>query len=748
MEVDSRTLLVRLRNMLAEVTGGQNRLDQITRAIAEGLGQDVCSIYLLRDPTTLELCASAGLNASSVHVTRLRVGEGLVGRVAERMQPTNTSNAAQEPGFRYMPETGEEIYRSFLGVPLQRLGEPLGVLVVQSRNEREYQEDEVVLLEVLAMFLADMAELGAFVGEGQAMAAPHTRPMDFAGSVGQEGLAEGRVLLHEPRVVLTNPVADDPETEIERLDEAIRALREQVDEMTSLARLSASAEQREVVETYRMFANSRGWINRIKSHIRDGLSAGAAVEMEQSNYRARLGQASDAYLKERLNDLDDLSNRLLRTLTGQGMNNPADMPEDPILVARQVGPGELLEYGRDLKGVVLESGSIGSHATIVARAMAIPLLIHAEGITTQALNGDRLFVDGERGIAHLRPAPEMADALRNRIRLRITERNRYLHLRDKPATTRDGVTISLNMNAGVMSDLPSLENSGAEGVGLFRTELRFLAEPALPRRSELAMQYSNVLDSARGRPVVFRTLDIGSDKVLPYLKREDEPNPAMGWRAIRIGLERTGVLRMQVEALLRGAKGRPLTVMFPLIAEQDEFFQAKDIFDEMVERERRMGNPVPSKIEIGAMLETPSLAFAPDKFFESVAFLSIGGNDLKQFFFAADRENERVRGRYDTLSLSYLSFVQQIVERCRAAGTKLSYCGETAGLPLEAICLSAVGLRILSMRAASIGRVKHMLRRVHLDEVQDAIKAARTENMQSVRQHVVDALGPVLYFNP
>ena len=734
--------------MVAEVSGGQNRLDQITRTIADGTGHDVCSIYLLRDPSTLELCASAGLNASAVHLTRLRVDEGLVGKVARRMAPLNTANAPQEPGFRFMPETGEEVFKSFLGVPLQRLGEPLGVLVIQSRESRLCSDDEVVMLEVVAMFLADMTELGAFVADNQAMAPPHTRSVEFNGGIGQEGLAEGHVLLHEPRVVLTNPVADDPEVEYGRLEDAIGKMRGHVDELATMARRSANVEQREIVETYRMFANSRGWVDRIRDHIRGGLSAEAAVEMEQSNARARMAQVPDAYIRERLHDLDDLSNRLLRTLTGQGLGQRDNIPEDPILVARQLGPGELLEYGRGLKGVILEGGSIGSHVTIIARAMAIPLLIHVEGITTEALNGDQVFVDGERGVAYLRPGAEIADAFRNRISHRASQTESYKNIRNKPATTRDGETISLHMNAGVMTDLPNLESSGAEGVGLFRTELRFLARPALPRRGELAKQYSDVLDSAGGKPVVFRTLDIGSDKVLPYINREDEPNPALGWRAIRIGLERTGVLRMQAEALIRGAKGRPLTVMFPLVAEPDEFYRAREIFNEIVVSERKRGRPVPSELKMGAMLETPSLAFAHDEFFELTAFLSIGGNDLKQFFFAADRENERVRSRYDTLSLSYLGFIEHIVERCRSSGTRLSYCGETAGMPLEAICLSAIGLRMLSMRSASIGRVKHNLRRVSLEEVRVAIQAARADNAQSARQHVADALGPAVYFNP
>ena len=744
---DSRSLLLRLRGMLLEVTGGQSRLDQITRIVADGMGVDVCSIYLLRDPRTLELCATAGLEQTSVHVTRLRVAEGLVGRVVRSMSPVNTANAPGEREFKFVPETGEEVLVSFLGVPLQRLGEPLGVLVIQSREEHEFTPEEIVILEVVAMFLADMTELGAFVDENQAMAAPHTRPVEFSGGIGQEGLADGHVLLHEPRVVLTNPVADDPDLEMEKLDQAIQVLRGHVDEMAANASVLAGEEPREVIETYRLFANSPGWVNRIEEHIRSGLSAGAAVEMEQSNTRTRMAQVSDPYLRERLADLDDLSNRLLRILTGQGMADKDKAPANPVLVARHLGPGELLEYGRGLKGVVLEGGSIGSHATIIARAMSIPLLVHVEGITTEALNNDRIFVDGEKGVVHLRPGKETAEALTGKIQMRAAQVQRYRGIRDKPALTRDGETICMLMNAGVMTDLPNLENSGAEGVGLFRTELRFLARPALPGREELASQYSEVLDSAHGRSVIFRTLDIGSDKILPYLRPEDEPNPAMGWRAIRIGLSRPAVLRMQSEALIRGAKGRPLNVMFPMVTEQDEFYKAREIFLEMVDRERRLRRPVPDRIRLGAMLETPSLAFASDGFFSSVDFISIGGNDLKQFFFAADRENERVRRQYDTLNLSYLNLVGMIVERCRKSDTPLSYCGETAGLPLEAVCLAATGLRTLSMRSTSIGRVKHLFRRIRLADVRDALDSSRASNEQSARKRVAEALGPTLYLN-
>jgi phosphotransferase system, enzyme I, PtsP len=427
-------------------------------------------------------------------------------------------------------------------------------------------------------------------------------------------------------------------------------------------------------------------------------------------------------------------------LTGQGKDTGATMPDNPVLVARNIGPAELLEYGRKLKGVVLEEGSVGSHAAVVARALSIPLVIHAKGIAGEALNGDAILVDGDQGLAHLRPEETVARSFRDKIAMQAEAQKRYASLRDLPATTRDGVRVELFMNAGLMADLPSLVGSGAEGVGLFRTELQFLIRNKMPQRAELATLYSRVMDAAKGRPVAFRTLDIGSDKVLPYMKPQDEPNPAMGWRAIRLGLDKPGVLRMQVQALLRAAQGRPLSVMFPFVAEFHEFQTARAHVLREVHRERSLGHPVPEALEIGTMLEMPSLAYAPDAFFQLTDFISIGGNDLKQFFFAADRENERVRKRYDILNLSFLAFLEQIVARCAAFGTRLSFCGEDAGRPIEALALAAIGLRRLSMRPASIGPVKALLRGVDLSAARAVIDKARADGAESARPALMEFL--------
>lgn len=734
-ETKSRHLLANLRKAMASEDTGQARLDHITRIIASGMECEVCSIYLFRDEQTLELCATTGLRADAVHKTRLRNGEGLVGRVARRGFIINTANAPKTPGFRYMPETEEEAFLAFLGVPIKRLGKDLGVLVVQSQEERMFTSPEIHAIEIVAMVLAEMAELGVFVGDSEPLTKPHTRPQMFSGTSAQEGAAHGKVWLHEPRVVITNPIAEEPTKERARLKKAIDALRISVDEMLSHAD-TINREQYAVLQAYRMFANSQGWYNRMCSSIAGGLSAEAAVEREQTNARIKLMKSPDPNLRERLHDLNDLSNRLLRILTGQGKKTGATIPENPVLIARNIGPAELMDYGRKLHGIVLEEGSIGSHATIIARAWGIPLIINTAQIIDEALNGDDIIVDGMQGLVHLRPDENVVSAFNDKIAMHAEAQKRFHSIRTLPAESQCGKKIKLYMNSGLIADLPSLQSSGADGVGLFRTELQFLVQSAMPKREELVQSYSRVMHAAGDKPIIFRTLDIGSDKILPYMRKVDEPNPALGWRALRVGLDKKGIMKMQVQALIRAAAGKTLRIMFPLVSHYDEFKAARAEIMRTLQGEKKLGHKVSNALKIGAMLETPSLAFAPDAFFEEVDFISIGGNDLKQFFFAADRENERVRKRYDVLDSGFLNFLRIIIKRAKKAKTPLSFCGEDAGKPLEALCLTAIGINQLSMRSASIGPVKAAIRGNNLDEIAGIIDDIDKKEGGSVREQV------------
>lgn len=731
----SRALLRTLRTVMAGAGDGQQRLDKIVSLVASNMVAEVCSIYLKRDDNTLELCATEGLRPDSVHSARLRVGQGLVGRIAERAEPLATDDAPNAPGFRYLPETGEERYRSFVGVPIQRLGEVMGVLVVQNEAARIYEEDDIEALETVAMVIAEMAESGAFLGSGGVAAGPGRRrgTVRMQGSAASDGTAVGQVHLHEPRMVVFRPIAEDPASERQRLAEAMSALRGDADRLMERTGEGRDDEQRDIFEAYRMVAYDKGWARRLHEAIESGLSAEVAVEKVQSDIRSRMERVADPYLRERLHDLDDIANRLLRHLVQGGNGQPEEIPEGAVLVARNLGPGALMDHASLITAVVLEEGSLSSHCAIVARALSIPMIVRADRITRDANPGDGIVVDGETGQVHLRPDAAILEHFHGKIAHAAQARAAHRALVGRPATMRCGTTVALKMNAGILADLPSLAGSGAEGVGLYRTELQFMSRDRMPGRAAQAELYARVMDAAAGAEVVFRTLDIGSDKVLPFMRRRREQNPALGWRAIRVGLDRPFLLRMQIQALIRAAKGQALSIMFPMVAEAAEYFEARAMVEAEVARAARHGHPPPCALDIGLMFEVPSLVHAPDQLFEHADFVSVGGNDLLQFYFAADRENERVRQRYDTLNLSFLDFLDQIVARCARFGTRLSFCGEAAGRTVDALALAAIGFRELSMRAASIGPVKHALMNADLDEVRVAIEQARAKGASSAR---------------
>ncbi len=709
-----RLLLRRLREVMAEPINAQERLDKIVVLIAANVVAEVCSVYILRADGVLELYATEGLNASAVHKASLRVGQGLVGLIAAEARPLNLPNARAHPAFADLPETGEEAYNSFLGVPILRAGRTLGVLVVQNQSHRTYYEDEVEALQTTAMVIAEMVA----AGELEAIAQPGTsgldmsRPIRFTGLALAEGVGLGHVVLHEPRVVVTNLIAEDSDHEKERLDDAIGRLRLSIDGLLASGEVAQIGEHREVLEAYRMFAYDRGWIRKIEESIRNGLTAEAAVEKVQSDMRARMLRQTDPYLRERLHDLDDLAHRLIRELTGRDQVPGMDgLPQDAVLVARNMGAAELLDYGRDrIRGLVLEEGGPTSHVTIVARAMGIPTVGQIDNAVSMADAGDAIIVDGDGGEVHLRPAADVESAYAEKVRFRARRQAQFRRLRDKPSVTKDGVDITLQMNAGLLIDLPHLDEAGAAGVGLFRTELQFMVASSFPKMREQQEQYSQVLDIAEGRPVTFRSLDIGGDKVLPYLRSIQEENPAMGWRAVRLGLDRPGLLRTQIRALLHATKGREFKLMFPMVSQVEEFLQARALVERELAHLRRHGYESPAAIKLGVMLEVPSLLFQLDELLREVDFVSVGSNDLFQFFCAVDRGNTRVAERFDTMGVPFLKALRTAILAADEANVPLTLCGEMAGRPLEAMGLIGLGFRSLSMSPSSLGPVKAMLR--------------------------------------
>jgi phosphotransferase system enzyme I (PtsP) len=722
----ARLLLKRIRTTMARNLPAQRRLDEVVRTIAGAMVAEVCSVYVLRAGEVLELFATEGLKAEAVHLTRLRVGEGLVGDIASHVRPLALADAQHHPQFAYRPETGEELYQSLMGVPVLRSGRVLGVLVVQNRTRRHYTEEEVETLETVAMVVAELIAGGELVGreELSPITGIGVLPERLEAQVLAPGLALGIAVLHQPDITLTQLVAEDPLKEIDRLDDAFTSMKLALDELLT-EQDGTGGEHREVLETYRMLAEDRGWANRIIEAIETGLTAEAAVQKVQNDMRARMRDIQDPYLRERLSDLDDLNNRLLRHLLGiQELPEARDLPDNAILVARNMGPAELLDYDRKrLKGVVLEEGTASSHVAIVARALDIPLLGHCANLMSKVQAGDSLVLDGENEQVFLRPSEDILQAFAISMTALQARQVSYAANRDLPAVTKDGVEVQLMINAGLLIDVPQLDATGASGIGLYRTEVTFMVAHAFPDVARQRDVYGRVLDGAGGKSVVFRTLDIGSDKVLPYWHRDAEENPAMGWRALRISLDRPAMLRQQLRAMILAAGGRALHVMFPMVALVDEFDDAKEILDLELQRAEEKGSVLPESVRVGAMFEVPALFWQMEEMLDRVDFLSIGSNDLAQFVFAADRGNTQLQGRYDSLSPAFLRLIGGIIEAGRRRNRPVSLCGEMAGDPIDAMALLALGLRTFSMAPPAIGPLRAMIRSLDLRQLEAYVAA-------------------------
>jgi phosphotransferase system enzyme I (PtsP) len=717
-----RQLLRRLREVMASGGLAHERLNRLVKVIAANMVAEVCSVYVIRGGK-LELFATEGLNPDAVHITKLDIGEGLVGTIAENGRPLALPEARNHPKFVYRPETGEEMFHSLMGVPMLQGGRVVGVLVVQNQKARQYTDDEMEAMQTVAMVLAEM------VGGGLLAEAPDSNdgvanglPQRLEGTIFSEGLGYGHAVLHDPQIIVEHHIADDINRELQRLNTALSELRDHVDDMLHSAFIAPGGESREILETYRMFANDRGWISRLREAVRDGLTAEAAVERVQIDNHNRMEEIADPYLRERLHDLEDLSNRLMRHLTGRQIAaKDRRLPENAVIVARNMGPAELLDYDIDrVNGILLEEGSNTAHVAIVARALQLPVVGRIERLIDNVQADDEILVDSDNGQVFLRPNDDVRAAFSANIEIHEQREARFAALRDEPAVSADGVRIGLNINAGLLADLPHLDTTGADGIGLFRTEFHFMVRATLPTVRTQRDFYGRVFEQSGDRRVLFRTLDVGGDKVLPYLRRyADEENPAMGWRAIRLSLDRPVLLRMQLRALLQAAAlhGRELNVMFPMVAEVGEFDQARNLLDREIRRAEKLGGVTPPDVRVGTMFEVPSLSWQLDWLLPKIDFLSIGSNDLVQFLFASDRSNPRLSQRYDVLSPAVLLLLRDVVARCDEAGVPVSLCGEAAGRPLEAMGLLAIGLRNISMATRSIGAVKLLVRALDLSDL-------------------------------
>jgi phosphotransferase system, enzyme I, PtsP len=737
----AREILTRLHDVMASRGGAQMKLNQVVQIIGEALSSEVVSIYLLRDGV-LELFATRGLKQEAVHVTKLALGEGLVGTIAANVETLNLDEATSHPDFAYKPETGEELYHSFAGVPIVRRERSVGVLSVQHEASRKYDEVEIEALQTVAMVLAELIAGAGLIDEhGTATGTREAGALRLAGLKLVEGMGRGHAVFHQPRVHIEHTVAEDVEVERQRVYAAFRQMREQIERMTAQAEFGVGGEHEEVLETYKMFAYDEGWSRRINEAIDSGLTAEAAIERVQQRTRMRMREISDPLLADRMHDLEDLSNRLLRIVSGQlGTAAQLGLRQDSILIARNLGPAELLEYDRRrLKGVILEEGSLTAHVTIVARAMGVPVVGRVRDVRRGIAEGDPLLVDATQGAVYVRPTGPMEEAFEAKMLVGQKRRAEFAAMRDLPPITQDGRRITLMVNAGLRDDVAALDITGADGIGLFRTEFQFLVSATLPQRERQQRLYREVLDAAGNRPVIFRTVDIGGDKALPYMNHDDaaaEENPALGWRAIRLALERDALMKVQARALIEAAAGRILYVMFPMVSEPWEYDEARALFEAQRAWIASRNRVLPTAIHYGTMLEVPALAEMLDVLLPKLDFLSIGTNDLTQFLFAADRANPKLAERYDWLSPAILRFLARVAKACIAGDVPVGVCGEMGGRTLEAMALIGLGIERLSITPAAIGPVKAMIRSLDAARLQAEMPAWLASPPVNMRAHL------------
>lgn len=732
--------LRKIRDVMASPDSSQARLDQLVTVIASEFLSQVCSVYLLRAGEVLELFATEGLNRDAIHHTRLQVGEGLVGEIALTREPLSLAEAEKHPKFAYRPETGEEKFHSFVGVPIFRGEQVLGVLVVQSHEARHYTIEQVELLQTVAMVLAELVGSGEMVDPGEIRRASGkgVLSLHLTGTRLAPGLVQAQAVLHRPRLHFGSMVTESPSEEKERLHLALEALQRSIDEVIRHSQFREGEEQREIFEAYRLFAQDKGWVERIMQAIDLGLTAEAAVQRVQEQLHARMNHVSSQYLRERVRDLEELSLRLLQHLSGKRQRKDGNLPEAFIIVADHIGPVELLEYGRKhIRGLILEEGSATAHTIIIARAMDIPVVGKIRDAMDLVQDGDPVVVDGDNGEVYIRPTHDVEQSIQEHAALYRAKAAYYDTLRNKPAETRNGVRISLNINAGLFVDVKRVKEEGVDGIGLYRTELPYMLSSHFPDVDSQRKTYAKIMRQAGGKKVVFRTFDVGGDKPLPYFQINDEENPAMGWRATRIGIDRPAILLRQCRSLLAAAAGRRLDVMFPFIADVNELDDARALLDRELGRARTRGQTLPTNIRIGAMVEIPTLLWQIPELAKRVDFLSVGSNDLLQFLFASDRGNPHLADRYDILSPVVLRIFRELAARCHAEGIELGFCGEIARKPLETMALIGLGVRSYSLSAPALGPIKAMIRSVDTSVLQAYMDYLCTLPDRSVRERLL-----------
>lgn len=732
-------ILKKLRQITETTEKVPQKLADILKNIAAAVQADAATCYVTVDNNYLELFSSYGFAKDASHQLRLRFNEGLIGEIAQTKRSQSLNNVWMHPKFVSRPELEEKDYKSFAGVPIIQWNRTIGVLAVYHVEETQYSEADTELLETIAMFLAEiivspaMSEYKKSLSKSRGLS-PKER---LKGVSLNKGYGIGTAVMHRRRQSVTNIFAEDKDKELRRLQLAHQQMNEDLDNKFNSTKLGIG-EHVDILDAYRMFAKDKGWYRKIAANINGGLAAEAAVERAYEDMWNRLSASSDSYLRERLHDLRDVADRLLSYLSGDYRNVKEIDAKDIILVAQTMGPAELMDYdyGR-IRGLILEDGTPTMHVAIVAKALNIPVVAKIKGVFAEIQGGQTVAVDGNEGLVYVNPSAMTERDFRKKIAEKEQLAKKLAELRNLPAQTSDGQEIGLYVNVGLPLDFDYIKSTNCDGVGLYRTEIPFMASEFMPDVEKQVSYYKDLMDLCGGKKVIFRSLDVGSDKLLPYWAYGGEANPAIGWRSIRITLDRRAILRKQIKAFLISAAGRELNVMFPMISDLEEFEDAKETLLLELEKEKKRGQPVPAKVNVGLMIEVPSVLFQLDDILPKADFISVGTNDLAQFVFACDRGNPKLLERYDVLSAPFLNVMKLIVDKAAEHQVYCSVCGEMASNPIEALALIGLGYRNLSSSGAAFGKIKGMVRSVDANEVSDYVQSLLKSPRATLRPQLI-----------
>ncbi len=718
------SLVERIQSAIEKSLTAPEKLQAALEAANTGFGTTSAVCWFSVEDNALEQIA-AEHKAEDIPI-KLRYGEGLIGRVAlERRILTQVKD--------------DKTPYSVLAAPMLRWGKTYGVLAFFDKNPRQFSEKEIEEASLAALLLTQLLsadELAQYRKKFAKFRGLNIKE-NLRGITLSKGYGVGHAVVHHRQEALKEIFSKDALKEKERFAKAQEQMNKSLDEKFDAVRLGIG-EHTEILEAYRLLARDKGWIKRIDAHIEQGLTAEAAVERAYEEMWTRLSASGDTYLRERLHDLRDIADRLRLFLSGSAKSAQKADYKDIIVVAQTMGPADLMDYDHTkIRGLIIEDGTPTMHVSIVARALNIPVVAKIKGIFQDIKEGELLAVDGVEGVVYINPSEDLAQKFKSRQKNIALVLEQLQKLKRYANKTLDGVKISLSLNIGMDFDIDYIEPTKCDGVGLYRTEIPFMSALKMPDVETQTGYYRKLLDAAKNKKVIFRSLDVGSDKLLPYWGNLTEENPAIGWRSIRITLDRRAILRRQMRAFLHAAAGRELNVMFPMIAGLEEFLDAKETLMLELEKQKRRQEPVPAKVNVGLMIEVPSVVFQLDDILKEADFISVGTNDLAQFMFACDRSNPRISDRYDVLSAPFLRVMREVVKKADKAGVLCSVCGEMASNPIEAMALIGLGYRRLSVAGSAFGGVKQMVRSLRADDISEYMQTLLKSSKKSLRPQLM-----------